>query len=394
MDDQKFIPFHRPSIGAEEMRSVEQVLSSGWLTTGPMTIKFEQQFASFVGCKYALAVNSATAALRLAVDCLKLQPGDEVLVPTYTFTATAAIVVHAGARPVLCDTAWAGFNISVEELERRVTARTRAIIPVHIAGQSCDLDGIRVLAGRHGIAVVEDAAHALPARYKGKRIGSISEFTAFSFYATKTLSTGEGGMLTTDNEEHANRVKEMRLHGISGDAWKRYSKEGAWFYEVRHAGFKMNMCDVLAAIGCAQLEKCERFARRRQAIAKFYSDNFSCFDALEVPPAGDEHIEHSWHLYILRIRPELMSITRNQFIDELRRRGIGTSVHFIPLHLHPFYANTYGYCPGDFPNAEDAYGRCVSLPIFPDMSDGEVEQVVNAVVAVVNQNSLCSIAVA
>lgn len=394
MSEQKFIPFHRPAIGAEELRSVEQVLSSGWLTTGPVTMKFEKLFASFVGCKYALAVNSATAALRLAMDCLNLQPGDEVLVPTYTFTATAAVVIHSDARPVLCDSTKAGFNLSLEDLERRVSPRTKAIIAVHIAGQPCDLNGIRLLAARHRIPVVEDAAHALPASYKGKRIGSISEFTAFSFYATKTLSTGEGGMLTTDNDEHAHRVAEMRLHGISGDGWKRYSDEGAWFYEVRHAGFKMNMCDVLAAIGCAQLEKCERFSARRQAIAEFYTESFSSLDVLEVPPAADEDTEQSWHLYILRIRPELMRITRNQFIEELRERGVGTSVHFIPLHLHPFYARTYGYRPGDFPNAEDAYRRCISLPIFPDMTDVEVEQVVNAVIDVASRNSRYSIAVA
>ena len=393
MVDQQFIPFHRPSIGEEEIRSVERVLSSGWLTTGPVTINFERQFASFVGCKYALAVNSATAALRLAIDCLNLESEDEVLVPTFTFTATAAVVIHAGARPVLCDSAKGEFNVSVHELERRLTSRTKAIIPVHMAGQPCDLDGIRTLGARHGIPVIEDAAHALPASYKGKRIGSISEFTAFSFYATKTLSTGEGGMLTTENEEYAHRVMQMRLHGISGDAWKRYSREGAWFYEVQQAGFKMNMCDVLAGIGCAQLEKCERLGARRQTIAKFYDEHFSSLEALELPPAGDEDSEHAWHLYILRIRPELMRIGRNQFIEELRRRGIGTSVHFIPLHLHPFYAKNYGYNPGDFPNAENAYTRCISLPIFPAMSDSEVERVVNAVTEIVNQHSLRSIAV-
>jgi len=247
------------------------------------------------------------------------------------------------------------------------------------------------LADKYGLHVVEDAAHALPASYKGKRIGSISELTAFSFYATKTISTGEGGMLTTNNDEYAQRVMQMRLHGISGDAWKRYSQEGSWFYEVQHAGYKMNMCDVLAAIGCAQLEKCERFWKRRQAIAKFYSESFSCLDGIELPPSVCADAGHAWHLYILRIQPELMGLTRNQFIEELKRRGVGTSVHFIPLHLHPFYAEKYGYRLGDFPNAENAYSRCVSLPIFPDMRYCEVERVVTAVTEVVKQKSLCSI---
>jgi len=388
-----FIPFHRPSIGDEEMQAVAQVLASRWLTTGPVTRNFELQFAEFIGCRYAVAVNSATAALQLAIDAAEIKPGDEVLVPTYTFTATAAVVVHAGARPILCDSVKGGFNISSKDAERRIGSRTKAIIPVHIAGQACNLDRIHALAGKYGCHVIEDAAHALPAQYRGKRVGTISELTAFSFYATKTISTGEGGMLTTDDQDYAERVGRMRLHGIRGDAWKRYSKEGAWFYEVENAGYKMNMCDVLAAIGCAQLEKCESFCRRRREIATLYSNAFSRHAELQVPPC-DEWSDHSWHLYILRIRPQALSITRNDFIQELKNHGIGTSVHFIPLHLHPFYAQTYNYKLGDFPNAEDAYHRCISLPIFPDMSDREVERVVSAVKHIVASNRIRAVAVA
>jgi dTDP-4-amino-4,6-dideoxygalactose transaminase len=376
------------------MQAVQRVLTSRWLTTGPVTQEFERQFAAFVGCKYALAVNSATAALQLSIDCIDVRPGDEVLVPSYTFTATAAVVIHAGARPVFCDSVENGFNLCLNDVNRRITSRTKAVVPVHIAGQPCDLDKVQALAVKHGLHVIEDAAHALPASYNGRRVGAISELTAFSFYATKTLSTGEGGMLTTGNEEYARRATKMRLHGISGDAWKRYSNEGSWFYEVQYAGYKMNMCDVLAALGCAQLSKCERFWERRQAIAKFYSDNFSRLEGLQVPPSGHRDAEHSWHLYILRIRPELLSLTRNKFIEELKKRGIGTSVHFIPLHLHPFYAQKYGYKRGDFPNAEDAYSRCISLPIFPDMTDAEVERVVSAVKEVVGHKRLRSLKVA
>lgn len=394
MAEKPFIPFHRPSVGHEELQAVERVLASRWLTTGPVTHEFEQQFAAFVGSRYALAVNSATAALQLSMDSIGVGPGDEVLVPTYTFTATAAVVIHTGARPVFCDSMKNGFNLCPDDAERRINSKTKAVVPVHIAGQPCDLDRIQTLATKHGLHVIEDAAHALPTSYNGKRVGAISELTAFSFYATKTISTGEGGMLTTDNEEYAERATKMRLHGISGDAWKRYAKEGSWFYDVQYAGYKMNMCDVLAAIGCAQLAKCERFWERRHAIAKFYSENFSCFEGLQVPVSGHCETEHSWHLYILRIRPEVLALTRNDFIEELKKRGIGTSVHFIPLHLHSFYAQKYGCNRGDFPNAEDAYSRCISLPIFPDMTDEEVERVVSGVKDVVEQKRIRSMAVA
>jgi dTDP-4-amino-4,6-dideoxygalactose transaminase len=382
------VPFHKPSIGDEELEAVKKVLASGWLTTGPVAHEFERQFATFIGCKHALAVNSATAALQLAVDALGLEPGDEVLVPTYTFTATAAVVVHAGARPVLCDSVKDGFNTCPEDAERRITPKTRAIIPVHIAGQPCNLERIHALAAKHGLHVIEDAAHALPASYKGTRIGATSELTAFSFYATKTLSTGEGGMLTTDKDIYIERAVKMRLHGISGDAWRRYSDKGNWFYDVQYAGYKLNMCDVLAAIGCVQLTKAQRFCERRRTIAKTYSEIFSRSEELQVPPAEEAHTEHAWHLYILRVRPELLTGGRDEFIQELKERGIGTSVHFIPLHLHSFYAEKYGYRRGDFPNAEDAYFRSLSLPIFPDMTDEEIERVASTVKSLLEQKRI------
>jgi perosamine synthetase len=381
-----FVPFHRPSIGSEEMEAVRRVLESRWLTTGPVTQQFEREFADFVGAKYALAVNSCTAALHLALDAAGVGEGDEVVVPSYTFTATAEVVTYLGAKPVLCDCLPGEFNVDPADVERRITGKTKAIIPVHIAGQPCDLGGLQEVTKRYGLCLIEDAAHALPAAYRGRRIGSISEFTAFSFYATKTITTGEGGMLTTNSEDHAQRAKIMRLHGISGDAWKRYSAEGSWYYQVVDAGYKNNMPDLLAALGVAQLRKAEEFHRRRCEIADRYLRAFCDLEELELPPESEDPSSHSWHLFILRLRPELLSIRRDDFISQLKRSGIGTSVHFIPLHLHPFYQQRYGYEQGDMPQAENAYSRCLSLPIFPDMMDVEIEQVINAVQTITANN--------
>ncbi len=386
MSDDNFIPFHRPSIGKEEVDAVQRVLASRWLTTGPAVQQFEREFAKYIGCRHALAVNSATAALHLALDAIGLRLGDEVLVPTYTFTSTAEVVTYFGACPVLCDSVPGAFNIDPADAEKRITQKTRAIIPVHIAGEPCDLDAIHRIAEQYGLRVIEDAAHALPASFHGKRIGTTSELTAFSFYATKTITTGEGGMLTTDNDDFAQRVTRMRLHGISGDAWKRYSKEGSWYYEILDAGYKANLCDLLAALGSAQLAKCDEFARRRRSIAEIYRSSFGDLEELENPPAPPSDVEHAWHLFILRIRPDSISLNRNQFVDELKRSGIGTSVHFIPLHLHPFYRSAYGYKRGDFPNAEESYSRCLSLPIFPDMSPAEIDRVVRSVSEIVYRN--------
>jgi dTDP-4-amino-4,6-dideoxygalactose transaminase len=381
-----FISFHRPTIGLEESEAVQHVLESRWLTSGPVTQQFEREFAAYVGSRYAVAVNSCTAALHLALDAAGIREGDEVLVPSYTFAATAAVVAHCGARPVLCDSVPGGFNMDPADAERRITDKTRAIIPVHLAGEPCDLTAFQELSEAKSLHIVEDAAHALPASYRGKRIGSISEFTAFSFYATKAITTGEGGMLATNNEDYAKRASIMRLHGIRGDAWKRYTSEGSWYYEVVDAGLKANMPDLLAAIGVAQLKKADAFHQRRQQIAETYLHRLGKMDELEMPPTGNSNKTHSWHLFILRLRPSMLEINRSEMIRQLKECGIGTSVHFIPLHLHPYYQQTFGYSKGDFPQAEDAYSRCLSLPIYPDMSTSEVDRVMGSVEGIVMKN--------
>lgn len=372
------IPFHRSSVGEDEVAAVSEVIRSGWLTMGSKTFEFEEKFASYVGARHAVCVCSGTAALHLAIETCGLRPGDEVLIPTTTFTATGEVISYSGARPVLVDIDPVTLNISVADAARKVTPRTRAIMPVHMAGQPCDLNGIHAIAKEHGLHTIEDAAHALPSSYGGRRIGNISELTAFSFYATKTLTTGEGGMITTDSDDRAARMRLMRLHGISGEAWKRYGTNGSWFYEVLEAGFKYNPTDLQAAIGLVQLFKCDLHSHLRAQIAKRYTSAFDKVRVLEPPTIGTG-CETSWHLYILRLRLEELRIDRNTFIQKLKQSGIGTSVHFIPLHLHPYYQRVYGYRRGDFSIAEKEFERCISLPIYPSMSNEDIEFVIETV---------------
>lgn len=375
------IPFHKASLGEEEVHAVAEVIRSGWLTMGPKTLEFEAQFAKYVGATHAVAVCSGTAALHLALEALNLQRNDEVVIPTTTFTATGEVVNYFGARPVLADIDPRTLNISAAAIESKISPRTRAIVPVHMAGQPCDMAEIHVLARAHGLGVVEDAAHSLPAEYQRRRIGSLSDLTAFSFYATKTLTTGEGGMITTDSDNYAARMRIMRLHGIAGDAWKRYGKNGSWYYEVMEAGYKYNPTDLQAALGLVQLAKCDDLNQARHRIAEQYTAAFKNVSVLE-PPAIKSDRATSWHLYILRLRLEQLRIDRNSFINELKERGIGSSVHFIPLHLHPYYQRAYGYRRGDFPIAEAEFERCISLPIYPAMSDTDVTRVIDSIIEV------------
>lgn len=380
------VPFHKADVGEEEAQAVADAVRSGWLTMGPRTIQFESDFANYVGCKHALAVSSCTAGLHLALDAIGIQPGDQVIVPTTTFTASAEVVAYTGAVPILADIDPLTLNLDPQDAERRVTSRCKAIMPVHYGGQPCAMDEIHAIARKHHLHVIEDAAHALPAQYRGAFIGTTSELTVFSFYATKTLTTGEGGMVTTNDERHAERIRLMRLHGIGRDAWKRYSVEGSWYYEVLEAGYKYNMTDIQAAMGLVQLRKADRMSKARERIASRYDEAFGSMAELEIPTMMTDR-KSSWHLYPLRIHCDMLKITRDEFIAALRERGIGTSVHFIPLHLHPYYQRKFGYKTGDLPHSEAEYKRYLSLPIFPTMSDLEIQDVIENVQKIVSSCS-------
>jgi dTDP-4-amino-4,6-dideoxygalactose transaminase len=380
-----FLPFHSPDIGEEEISAVAEALRSRWLTTGPRVHAFEHAFASYIGAPHAVAVNSCTAALHLALEAIGIAEDDEVLVPTMTFAATAEVVTYFRARPVLVDCEPDTLNLDPSSLERAITPRSRAVIPVHYAGHVCDMDRILPISRHHRLKVIEDAAHALPALYKGKMAGTLGDLACFSFYATKTLCTGEGGMVTTANSEYAERVRMMSLHGISKNAWKRYSAEGSWYYEIFSPGFKYNMTDIAAALGLVQLGKCDRMLESRRRIAETYDQAFRGMRGIITPVVRAE-ADHAWHLYPIRLGLEQLRIGRGEFIAMMRERNIGTSVHFIPLHVHPYYRNTYKYRLEDFPNASDSYDRLVSLPIFPAMTDGDVDDVVSAVSDITTQN--------
>jgi perosamine synthetase len=378
------IPFHTACVGEDEATAAADVIRSGWLTMGPKTIEFEQNFASYVGARHAVGVSSCTAALHLALQAVGLQAGDEVLVPTTTFTATAEVVVYFKAIPVLVDVDPVTLCIDPEQARKKVTSRTRAILPVHFAGQPCDMDRIQHLAASHDLHVIEDAAHSLPASFRGTPIGAISKLTAFSFYATKTLTTGEGGMVTTDDDELAARMKMMRLHGIGRDAWKRYSSEGSWYYEVLNAGFKYNLTDIQSAIGIVQLAKCTEMRGLRERIARQYTDAFSQCEEVETPTVLADR-ESAWHLYVLRLHLDRLTIGRSEVVERLKQRGVGTSVHFIPLHMHPYYRDAYHYCDESFPVALSEYYRSFSLPIFPGMSQEQISYVIEQVSEVIKE---------
>jgi dTDP-4-amino-4,6-dideoxygalactose transaminase len=377
----EFLPFARPDIGDAEIAEVVDTLRSGWVTTGPKTKQFEAEFAKAVGAKHAIAVNSCTAALHLALEAVGLRPDEEVITTPYTFAATAEVVRYFGAKPVLVDVDPETLNMRPELVEQAITDKTRAVIPIHIAGRAVDMDPVLAICRARGIAVIEDAAHSFPTTYKGRLIGSFGDIVCFSFYATKTITTGEGGMIVTNNDEWADRCRIMSLHGISRDAWKRYTAEGSWYYEIVAPGFKYNLTDVASSLGLVQLRRAEAMARRRREIALRYNEAFASIGALQVPTEGEER--HAWHLYMLRLNLDQLTIDRAQFVEELKARKIGTSVHFIPLHVHPYYRELYGYKPEDFPVAYDQYLREISLPIYSVMTDDEVADVIDAVTDVV-----------
>ncbi len=372
------IPFHKSYTGQEEIARVTEAIHSGWLTMGPKTFEFEEKFKQAVEADHAVAMNSCTAALHLALKVIGLKPGDEVIIPAMTFTASGEVVRYFDAQPVIVDVDKQTHNILPDQIEKNITGKTKAIMPVHFGGQPADMDDILAITQKHHLKVIEDAAHCFPSFYKGRPVGSHGDITAFSFYATKTIACGEGGMATTADETYAKEMRVQRLHGISQDAWKRYTKEGSWYYEVVDAGHKYNMTDIQAALGLAQLEKSEKMWRMRSKIAEMYNKAFTSVDAIDIPTIKPD-CQTAWHLYVIKLALEKLTIDRNQFIELLSQRNIKTSVHFIPLYRHPYYRKV---CPVDIKsvsNSEWLYERIISLPIYPGMSDEAIDYVIENV---------------
>lgn len=376
----EFLPFALPEIGEEEISEVESCLRSGWVTTGPKAKQFEADFATFLnGGVEAIAVNSATAGLHLALEAIGIGPGDEVITTTHTFTATAEVIRYLGADPLFVDIDEATLCIDVSALERAITPRTKAIMPVHFAGLAADMEGVLALAKKYGLRVVEDAAHALPTTCNGKLVGTLdSDVTVFSFYANKTITTGEGGMLVTRDPEIARRARVMRLHGINRDAFDRFTaKVPSWYYEVVAPGFKYNMTDIAAAMGIHQLRKAELFQRKREAVVTAYNTGLAdC--PIVLPPQPKSGDMHSWHLYVIRLG-DGVEVTRDAMIERLFVSGIGCSVHYVPLHLHPYWRDTYKLAPSMFPVSQCVYERTLSLPLYSRMTEADSERVVDAV---------------
>ncbi|MBN1161505.1 MAG: DegT/DnrJ/EryC1/StrS aminotransferase family protein [Dehalococcoidales bacterium] len=379
-----FLPFHRPLLGAEEEEEVIRTLRSGWLTTGARTQEFEKTFAEYIGCRHAIGLNSGTAGLHLALVALGIGEGDEVVTTPITFPATANVIVHQRACPIFADIEPETLNIDPNEIEKKVTPRTKAIIPVHLAGYPCDMDKIAAIARKYDLKVIEDAAHAVETEYRGRKVGVLGDAAAFSFYATKNITTGEGGMLTTNDNTLAEKVAILRLHGISRDAWKRYGHEGYKHWDTLYPGYKYNMFDIQAAIGIHQLKKVEKFLRIRKKYMEMYDNAFSSIPEIKLPPRGKD-IKHAHYLYIIQVKTEALTADRDTIMNAIQAENIGIGIHFRALHLQPYYRNSYNYKPGDFPNAEYASDRVISLPLYPAMTEEDAADVINAVQKVIQR---------
>ncbi len=389
----EFLPFALHSIDQDEIDEVVDTLKSNWITTGPKAKLFETKFAEFLGVKYAVAVNSCTAALHLALDAINIKEKDLVLTTPFTFTATAETIRYVGAELVFIDIDPKTFNIDPKLVETYLSNpktnvnRVKAIIPVHYAGQACDMTAIMKIAKKYNLKVIDDAAHALPSTHDGHLIGNIADLTCFSFYATKTITTGEGGMLVTNDDTLVERIRTMRLHGINRDVFNRYNSDKAdWYYDVVAPGFKYNMTDIAASIGIHQLKKVEIFKKDRELIAKAYNEAFKEIEEIEVPFIDRTTDIHSWHLYVVKLNLEKLTIDRAQFIEEIKKMGIGTSVHFIPLHLQPYYKKRYNFSENDFQNTFSTYQRIISLPIYPKMKEYDIQRVIDAFKKVIINN--------
>lgn len=376
----RYIIFGRPLIGKGEISEIIDTLKSTWLSTGPKTKKFEQDIANYVGAKEAICVNSCTAALHLSLVAMNVGQEDEVITSPLTFASTANVIVHQKAKPVFADIEKNGFNIDPEKIARKVTHRTKAIIPVDFAGYPAKIDDVSDIARKNRLYVIEDAAHAIGTIFKGKKVGILSDTTCFSFYATKNVTTGEGGAITTDNKKLAKKLRILSLHGISLDAWQRYSKKGFKHYEIIYPGYKYNLTDIASSLGIHQLEKLEESIRIRHRYAQIYKKELDGLEELTLPNFPETNgTRCAWHLYPVMIRPEMLKIDRNRFLEALHAEGIGVGIHFIAVHLHPYYKKTFGYKRGDFPNAEFVSDRVLSLPLSPAMKEKEIYDTIEAI---------------
>ncbi|MBN2027798.1 MAG: DegT/DnrJ/EryC1/StrS family aminotransferase [Actinobacteria bacterium] len=373
-----FLVFGAPLIEQEEIDEVVATLRSGWVGTGPKVNRFERMFAAYKGIDHAIAVSSCTAALHLSMLAIGIEPGDEVIVPSMTFGATANAVIHAGGRPVLVDCERETMNVDVGDMERKITPRTRAVIPVHFAGRPCDMDAIAAIAEKYDLKVIEDCAHAVEAEYHGRKAGTFGDLGSFSFYVTKNVITGEGGMVITRDEEYANKIKVLALHGMSKDAWERFSDEGYKHYQYVYCGYKYNMTDMQASLGIHQLPRIDSYWERRREIWNAYNHAFRDLPVF-TPAPEEKDTRHAYHLYTMLLDIDNLAITRDRFLEEMTARNIGTGVHYIALHLHPYFQQQFGYRRGDFPNAEWISERTVSLPISPGLTGKDREDVIEAV---------------
>lgn len=374
----KFLVFGQPAIGRDEIVAVTETIKSKWIGTGPKTAQFEEMFKKYTGAKYAVAVNSCTAALHLSLIASGIGPGDEVITTPLTFCATANVILHAGAKPVFVDIDKTTMNIDPDKIEERITKNTKAIIPVHLAGRPCAMDKILKIARKHNLIIIEDAAHAIESRYRGKKIGNIGHLTCFSFYVTKNITTAEGGMVTLNDKKIAEKIKVLALHGLDKDAWSRYSDKGYKKYEVVSPGYKYNMTDIQAAMGVSQFKKIEKYSRRRKEIWEKYNQAFGSLPII-TPAEPEAGTKHAYHLYTLLIDKRMAGLDRDTFQDLLYRENIGTGIHFTALHLHKYYKKTFGFKRGDYPNAEYVSNRTISLPLSAALNDQDVNDVINAV---------------
>ncbi len=378
----EFLPYGTQWFDEKEINEVIDSLKSNWITTGPKMKLFEEGFKNFIGSKYAVAVNSGTAALHISTSCIDIKPGDEVITTPLTFVASANCVVYRGGTPILADIKKDTYNIDPNEIKKKITPKTKAIIPVHFAGQPCDMDEIKEIAEENNLIIIEDAAHAVDAEYKGKKIGNISDLTVFSFHPVKNMTTAEGGMVTTNNDEFTDKLLMFRTHGISRNATKRFGKSGGYYYDMQYLGFRYNLSELHASLGIHQLNKLELFQKRRREIVKIYNRELQNIEEITIPFVKND-VKHSWHIYVIQLDLKSLRVDREQVFYALREENIGVNVHYIPVHYHSYYQIKYGLKKGILPNVEWLYPRIITIPIFPRMSDDDVYDVINALEKVV-----------